>query len=375
MRTLFTTAKQRSLVALLLCTILFIGCSKKVDVPKLLGEGKAAFYKEDYRKATEAFKACADADDSQGQYWLAYTTMWTKGENSTETDSTAMSKEERDKYIYDLFKKSADQNDGDGYYGLAMCYNTGTGVAKDETKYNEYLDKSVELNSAVGKAAKGTSLVQKGGAENIQKGIALLKESAEAGCYEGKTYLGAYYLDGTGVEKDVDKGLGLVREGAEHNSRTAHSILARLYFAGTYGVSQDYTKAFQHALKGQADGTTCYILSLCYANGVGTKEDEKIAATYARESAKCGFAAGQSLWAGFCASGYGTQEEALNWFMKAADQDYVYAIYAVGEYLLKGTAGKTDWAMAKRYLKKAAAMGSEEAQNLLSTYGSLLSYY
>lgn len=204
MRNLIPYPKVNGIIVMLLCVVVFSGCSK--DIPKLLDQGKAAFYKADYAEAKNAFKECADAGDSQGQYWLAKTTLAANGHYS-DTDTLAMTKEEIDKYVYDLFKKNQD-----------------------------------------------------------------------------------------------------------------------------------------------------------------------LAATYARASAKHGFAPGQSWWAAFCADGYGTMQEAFDWYMKAADQGDMYGIAAVGKYLLTGKAGKIDYAMAKRYLRKAASLGDEEAQELLKTYQILLKY-
>jgi TPR repeat protein len=267
MKTFFMQTKTYNLIALILCAMAFASCSK-TDVPKLLEEGKNAFYAADYVKAKEAFEKCAKEDDSQGQFWLAYLTFYT---HDSETDSLAMSQEEA-KYAFDLYKKSADQNDGDGYFGMAACYMTGYGVTKDESKFIECIDKSAELNSSFGKASKGKRLIDKGGANNIKKGIALIKESAEAGNYFGKTLLGASYLDGTGVPADVNKGLGLLIESANHNDRDANSALARLYYSGMKTIPEDKVKAFKYAEKGVSDGMTHFILSMCYYKGEGTKK-------------------------------------------------------------------------------------------------------
>ncbi len=376
MKAIYSTAKYYCINALLLCVISFAGCTQpksagdtlsKSDIPKLLEQGKTAYYNADYSKAKDAFKKCADEGNPQGQYWLGYTTMKAEGHYS-DTDTLTMSKEEVNKYIYDLYKKSADQNDGDGFFGLAVCYANGVGVTNDMGKYHEYLDKSVELNSAFGKAYKGMAIIGKGGAENIQKGLALIKESAEAGNYIGKTKLAACYIDGVGVNKNSNKALELLCECAKHNTREANTLLAYLYFFGATDIQENKAKAFKYAQKGQADGITFYILSSCHYNGYGTEKNEGRAAAYAHMSAKCGYALGESWWASFCEDGYGTLEEAFDWYMKAADQDIVFATYAVGEFLLKGKAGRTDYATAKRYLQKAASMGSKEAQELLDTY-------
>ena len=61
--------------------------------------------------------------------------------------------------------------------------------------------------------------------------------------------------------------------------------------------------------------------------------------------------------------------------MKAAEQGDAYSIAAVGRCYLTGSAGKIDFAMAKKYLQKAASMGVKTAQDLLSEYSLLLSIF
>lgn len=364
------SAKTFGVIAMLLCVAMFSRC-KKSDYTQLLEQGKTAFYQKDYSKAKEAFEKCANDGNAQGQFWLAYTTMLSDGHYS-EIDTLEMSKEELEKYAFDLYQKSADQNDADGWWGLAQSYQSGFGVAKDTKKFNECLDKAVQLNSAFAKAQKGAILISQGGNENIKKGVALAKESADAGNYNGKYLMGNCYIQGISVEKDVKKGLDLLLECSNHNTPSASSALAQYYFWGPKGiVAENKPKSFKFAQKG-LDGVSFWIMSQCYINGFGTEKNERQAAIYAHASANMGYVLGETLWGLFCQDGYGTSSEAFDWFMKAAQQGDATATERVGEFLLKGTAGKTDYAMAKQYLQKAASMGSKEALQLLSTYSMYL---
>lgn len=370
MNKFFSFFKVNGIIAMQLCVVAVSGCSKP-DIPKLLEQGKAAYYKANYVEAKNAFKECADAGDSQGQFWLAYTTIKSNGHYS-DTDTLAMSEEEANRYCYDLFEKSANQNDGDGYYGLEMCFANGYGVVPNNSKDIEYLDKSVELNSSFGKAWKGQDLIQKG---HIRKGITLIEESADSGNYDGKFLLGISYLYGVGVEKNINKGLELLKESANQNNCDANSALAKLYFTGFENIKENRAEAFKYAKRGADEGFTNYILSICYFEGDGTEYNKKLSIACARKSANYGFAQGQCWWAAICEQGYGPKEEAFGWYKKAADQGEKNAMAKVGEYLLTGKAGKTDYAMAKRYLQKAASMGADEAQELLDMFSWELSNY
>lgn len=354
-------------------SIFCVSCSK--DSAALIEEGKAAFYAKEYVKAKDAFLECANRGDSQGQFWLAMLTTQVNGRYS-DTDTLDMSDEDRNKYVYDLYKKSADQNDGDGYYGLCCCYFNGWSVAKSTEEGQKYLDKSVELGSSWGYAFKGRTLVTGDfGATDIAKGMEYIKKSVKAENYLGMAFLGEFYIAGIAVKKDVNKGLQLLEEGANHRVGIANNALAQLYRFGLDMVEQDHSLAFKYAKEGSDNAITAFILAEGYYYGDVVEQDRDLGAKLAYKAAQSDYGNAKDLWAEICEDGYGTKKEAFEYFMKAAELGHVYATAKVGEYLLKGTAGKTDYSLAKKYLTKAASEGSEEAQKLLSTYSGILEYY
>lgn len=217
---------------LTLLSLCFVSCSQSNDYSSLIEEGKTAFYDKDYVKARKAFSKCAKAGDSQGQFWLAYLTLSVRGKFS-DTDTLHMSEDQRNKYVFDLMEKSANQNDADGYYGLFLCYYGGIGVAKDEKKALELLDKSVELQSSWGYATQGSELVKDTtNTQNVKKGIELLQKSVAAKNYEGIMSLAVCYIYGIGVPEDINKGMEMLQDAAKHNNHRANDLLARLYFMG-----------------------------------------------------------------------------------------------------------------------------------------------
>ncbi|WP_407402515.1 tetratricopeptide repeat protein [Sodaliphilus sp.] len=361
--------KFTSLLAVLFSALVLASCS--TDIPHELEMGKNAFYNNNDVMAKNKFKKCADMGDSQGQFWLGYITLLLGGHYS-ETDSLAMTEEERGKYIFDLFQKSASQGDGDGCWGLYNCYMGGIGVVKDEKKAADYLDKSVELNSSWGYVDKGYELIHK---NQVEEGLKLIKKSADAQNYRGICVLGSCYYAGVGVEKDVNKGIELLTESAEHRDVRANSALASLYFSGTDNIEPDYNKAFKYAQKGNYDGKTEYILAQCYIFGHGVEKNIDRGAYHARCSAELGFVLGQSLWASCCVDGYGTMQDAVKYYQMAAEQGDIIATTRLGKIYLNGTAGEINYTKAKKYLRKAASQGNEEAKELLERNYYLLNYY
>lgn len=367
------SCKSLGVSLFVIISFFFVSCSK--DSTALLEEGKAAFYAKEYVKAKDAFLECVNRGDSQGQFWLALLTNHVNGHYS-DTDTLDMSDEDRNKYVFDLYKKSADQNDGDGYYGLCSCYLHGWGVEENTKEGIKYLDKSVELGSSWGYAIKGSSLVKgEFGTTDVPKGMEYIKKSIKAENYLGMTLLGELYAVGMAVKQDVNKGLKLLEEGANHRVLLANNILAKFYRFGYNIVKEDHALAFKYALEGSNDAQIAFILAEGYYYGDVVEQNRNLGIKLAYKAAQSDYDNAKCFWAEICEDGYGTKKEAYEYFMKAAELGHIYATAKVGEYLLKGTAGKTDYSLAKKYLMKAASEGSEEAQNLLSTYSGILEYY
>ena len=92
---------------------------------------------------------------------------------------------------------------------MAICYENGYGVEKDDKKAVEFYTKAVERHD-----------------------------------YDAKTELAKHYLNGTGVEKDAKKATKLLSEAAEVIGSEANYILATCYENGT-GVKKDMEKAIE----------------------------------------------------------------------------------------------------------------------------------
>lgn len=368
------SSKSLGVSLFVIISIFCVSCSK--DTATLLEEGKVAFYSKEYVKAKNAFLECANRGDSQGQFWLALLTNQVHGHYS-DTDTLDMSIDDMYKYVFDLYKKSAGQNDGDGYYGLYSCYLLGRGVEENTQEAIKYLDKSVELGSSWGYAVKGRALVTGDfGVTDVTKGMEYLKKSVKAENYLGISFLGELYVAGIAVKVDVDKGLELLEEGANHGETVANDALAQLYRFGLGMVEQDRSLAFKYAKEGSyGNAISTFIVAEGYYYGDVVEQNRDLGIKLAYRAAQSDYDNAKSFWAEICEDGYGTKMEAFEYFMKAAELGHVYATAKVGEYLLKGTAGKTDYSLAKKYLMKAASEGSEDAQKLLSTYSGILEYY
>ena len=92
-----------------------------------------------------------------------------------------------------LYYRAAEQGDVDAQYNLAVCYENGTGVERDE-----------------------------------QKAVEWYKKAAEQGDARAQFNLALCYKNGIGVEKDEQKAVEWYKEAAEQGDAIAQFNLAML---------------------------------------------------------------------------------------------------------------------------------------------------
>lgn len=141
-----------------------------------------------------------------------------------------------------------------------------------------------------------------------------------------------------------------LKQAAERGNRKAQYRLARCYDKG-HGVTENDTLAFQWYMKAaqQGSGKAKYQVGKCYRNGEGVTKDLQLAFT---------------------------------WFGRAAQDDNAHGQYALGKCYLKGIGVAANQNLARGWLRRAiqnpdggadvlakikkdAALGDEDAQNML----------
>ena len=109
---------------------------------------------------------------------------------------------------------------------------------------------------------------------NKEKGIALIRRSAEQGDAAAQSNLGNAYYTGEGVPQDYVQAAYWYRKAAEQGVALAQNNLGVCYDNGE-GVSQDYTQAVywlrKAAEQGNADAQ--FLLEGCYCYGEGVTRD------------------------------------------------------------------------------------------------------
>ena len=185
---------------------------------------------------------------------------------------------------------------------------------------------------------------------------------------EDKFQEGVCYVDGNGVAQDVAKGLKLIRAAAEQGYAPAQNYLGNCYANGRW-VGRNPTKAVEYYRKA-ADlehAWAQYNLGNCYYNGQGVAQSHEKAVKWYRKAAKKGINWAQYKLGECYYNGQGGVKkdvvEAVKWYRKAAEQGIDWAQYKLGEYYAKGEGdAQKNPAEAVKWYRKAADQGNDWAQ-------------
>ena len=162
-----------------------------VAMAYLNGDEDAPALLEKYNKAAEAVKKISSGD-AQAQADLAGVLMALAG--SLEQAGTS---EDDYEQAFELAQKSADQNNGDGIWALALCYEHGRGVEA-----------------------------------NVDIAIELYERGAELGHAPSQHSLACYYFRGDVLEQDNKKAFELCMKSAEQGYGLAMADVGRCYQFG-----------------------------------------------------------------------------------------------------------------------------------------------
>ena len=137
---------------------------------------------------------------------------------------------------------------------------------------------------------------------------------------------------------------------------------------------QDYNSAVQYyyesAKRGYASGQSN--LGYCYRNGLGVTKDDYEVVKWYRKAAEQGEKFAQCGLGNCYHNGLGLAQnynEAVKWYRKAAEQGYKVAQYNLGLCYELGTGVTKNIAEAVKWYRKAAEQGDEDAKKRLTKLG------
>lgn len=165
------------------------------------------------------------------------------------------------------------------------------------------------------------------------------------------------------------KNLRIILDHARTGDSAAESIAGYCYLKGL-GTRRNTVRAAEWLLKAakRGDVDSMVNLGLLFEVGDGIPTDRRKAIRWYRLAAEAGSALAQ-MNLGLMLLGRGTRErrmEGVEWLKKAARKRHPRALYNLGVAYLRGDGVKEDRRAAERYLRKAAALGDQDARSYLA---------
>ena len=132
------------------------------------------------------------------------------------------------------FEKAVDQGVTESMFHLAMMYENGIGVEKDQTTADSYLAKAAanKFPTACFMMALKKFAVKNGTGNEPKEGAELLLVAAEGGDQNAQVMYGMCCENGIGVEKDLSEAAGWYRRAAKAGNKQANDALMNLGFPG-----------------------------------------------------------------------------------------------------------------------------------------------
>lgn len=311
---------------------------------------------------------------------------------------------DRNKSFY-WYLKSAEQGVVESQYWVGNMLDKGEGVKEDRKEaYNWYMKAAQQghLNAQyklkVYFGEYNYKVVENNHFET-------LKEKAEQGVEDAQLELGNMYENGLEVEQDYKEALNWYMKAAELMSEFAVLKVGEFYLNG-YGVEANSDEAFEWYMKAEqgwgsesavdamsdmvaegkleefitrsehGDTDAQLKLGYIYENGIGVSADFQEALSWYMKAAEQGDSNGQyNVGMMYRDSFYSEiidqdHKEAVKWLSKAAEQGHAAAQYFLGDMYLKGNGVKQNKYTAFEWFKKAADSGEALAiLDLKSEFG------
>lgn len=188
------------------------------------------------------------------------------------------------------------------------------------------------------------------------------KQVAEQGFASAQFNVANGYYHGIGTNKDLKQALSWYAQAAEQDFVAAQYNLAVMYRRGE-GSEIDNKEAFRWYERAAQLGYGIAQLTLAklYEKGVGTEKSDALAQTWYLRAANQLDPEAQFYLAEFYQQ-RNNFSQAVSYYRKASDQDYIPAQYALSMSLLKGEGVIQDTNKAQQLLLKVAQSGSAIAQ-------------
>lgn len=274
--------------------------------------------------------------------------------------------EENPQKCFEYLKSTAEWEYPYGLYLLGRCYKYSIGTEEDPDRAFEYFKKAADGGNekALAELAQCYEYAY-GVEEDAQLALKYMKASAEKGLPYAEYKTGYYYMYGLeGVPVDYKEAVDWLTKAGDDDYPYASLELGDFYLYD-FGESGEQEKAYAFYEKAARQDCVNEGLGLCLENGWGVEANEGEAFKYYLKAAEDGYIRAMFYTGLAYYFGTGVKQnypEAFRWFNDAANQEHIPSIYYKGKMLLAGDGCMQDLGEGITLLKTAAENDEKHAQ-------------
>ena len=266
------------------------------------------------------------------------------------------------------YKKAAQQGVASSQCNLGYCYDTGRGVVLNHREAFIWYNKAAEQGHAIAQYNLGCCYGNGDGvSENHKEAAIWYKRSAEKGFSRAQFKIGMCYEKGKGLSINYSEAIKWYLKAVAQDNELARKQLVDYDYTTGYRIEWLKVVAEMGYAKAQCDFGRYYYLrgDLENANYWYTKAaDQNYVEALYELGNMCYFSKDLEY--------DNKYQDAVKWYKRAAENNYIDAQYMLGKLYGRGVGVHQDFVEAIKWYTKAAEQGSELAQYELAigyTYG------
>lgn len=310
---------------------------------------KGELVKQDIARASQLLEKAVALGSGNAAYRLGW--MYEHGFLSEEPDyMKAMTS----------YEKAASLGNADGYCRAALYLANGYAGVKDAEKSKEYYEKAAEMGACFALVELAFLYENGDGVEkDYKKAFELLHKAAQDEYPYAMYRIGLYMEKGVISEPQLEEAFNWYQKAAEAGDVDAIFALGRCYKNG-FGIDENMDKALEWFVKGaEREEPRCLTeLGMAYENGSGVEENPNKAVEYMKQAADMDYGYAQFKMGDYFLFGYGPcledNKQAVEWYEKAIANEIPLAMIRMGEYYLYDYDKLNESEKAFGYFKKAA---------------------
>lgn len=201
---------------------------------------------------------------------------------------------------------------------------------------------------------------------DLEKSLSLCQQAYAVGDAEAARFLGTFYEDGVGVDRDLDRARELYAEAADNGFVLANYSLGNLLFR-----QQQYDEALARWAQGAEAGDAYSIVSLglCFQEGAVVERDIEEAIRLYQHAAEAGNSEAIIRLAILYRDGIGVEADAGKMnelLLQAKELNHPFAWYELGRQMLTGAESPDEIISgpAMDYFKTSAQLGQRDAMEV-----------